>query len=653
MAWEKTGTVDYTQGSPIVTGTGTNWFSGLQSGWVFMGADFSLYEILTVDSATQITLAQNYRGATATDQFYAAIPTMAMAHALGASAQALLSDFQAAKDLLAGGYFGTSLAAFNTDRDTGVKLVGENQIGLQAGGVLGLLLANGAVGIGTAAGLEGSLTLADFLNIRRNADGWLLKHQRTDGSQSCGLKSFGHSSAVGLQAVTNDAVRMTLSNAGRMGMGTTDPDHYIDIRPVAYSHSQSGGIQIGSTGGQWKGGLFLASNSGGSPRMVLRVPADNAGASYDSIICNHSEMKLRTLGADRVVVDSLGKVGVGVASPTAMVHAANAGQWDIGFRASMTNAAYSSNVMRAEVTRAASSDFYFLVCQASGGADNVTLMRGDGTNTTDGTWGTTGADYAEFFEWLDGNPAGEDRRGLSVVLVGNKIRPAQQGEDPFGVVSATPSVVGDTDNDQWRGKYLRDDFGSHVWEEYETVTWTEIVTEAETVLEQATEEQVITHEVIEVVDGVAVKKTVTETVQVPLFDEFPLVDETGNPVMITRVEKMADGSENHIEVQAVHREPRMVDVVKETTKEEERSYAADEVPEGVTIPADAVRVTQRRRKLNPDFDPSQEYTPRAERVEWDTVGLMGKLRVLKGQPVGARWIKMRDISDNVEEWLVR
>ena len=39
--------------------------------------------------------------------------------------------------------------------------------------------------------------------------------------------------------------------------------------------------------------------------------------------------------------------------------------------------------------------------------------------------------------------------------------------------------------------------------------------------------------------------------------------------------------------------------------------------------------------------------------EWDTVGLMGKLRLKKGQPTGTNWIKMRDISDTVEEWLVR
>lgn len=103
----------------------------------------------------------------------------------------------------------------------------------------------------------------------------------------------------------------------------------------------------------------------------------------------------------------------------------------------------------------------------------------------------------------------------------------------------------------------------------------------------------------------------------------------------------------------VRRAPRMAEVQRQTSREIEHSYAADEVPDGVTVPADAERVTQQRRKLNPDYYPTQIYKPRADRPEWDTVGLMGKLRVLKGQPVGARWIKMRDVSAEVEEWLVR
>ena len=93
------------------------------------------------------------------------------------------------------------------------------------------------------------------------------------------------------------------------------------------------------------------------------------------------------------------------------------------------------------------------------------------------------------------------------------------------------------------------------------------------------------------------------------------------------------------------------------------SHAQDALPEGLTPPADVEAVMIERRIVNPDWiaptefhengDPVETYVSRKDRPEWDTVGLMGKLRIKKGQPVGDRWIKMRDVSDDVEEWLVR
>ena len=59
------------------------------------------------------------------------------------------------------------------------------------------------------------------------------------------------------------------------------------------------------------------------------------------------------------------------------------------------------------------------------------------------------------------------------------------------------------------------------------------------------------------------------------------------------------------------------------------------------------------RKLSSNFDSDQVYVPREDRKEWDAIGMVGKLRMRKGQRTGDRWIKLRDISDNVEEWLVR
>lgn len=203
---------------------------------------------------------------------------------------------------------------------------------------------------------------------------------------------------------------------------------------------------------------------------------------------------------------------------------------DTVLRVNATNASFASAGALINVTRSATSGYRLLDTYSGDYADKEHELRGDGNAYADGSWNGGGADYAEYFEWSDGNLDEEDRRGYSVVLDGDKIRKATDSDstsDIIGVISGNPSVVGDTDIGRWKQKYLRDDFGAYV------------------------------------------------------------LDEDGY------------------------------------------------------------------RTANPDYDEEQEYISREDRPEWDTVGLMGKLRIRKGQPVGDRWIKMRDISDSVEEWLVR
>lgn len=80
-------------------------------------------------------------------------------------------------------------------------------------------------------------------------------------------------------------------------------------------------------------------------------------------------------------------------------------------------------------------------------------------------YAATGADYAEVYEWLDGNPDNEDRRGLIVTLDGEKIRPATAQDDyVLGVISAVPTVIGDAFTDEWHGKYVTDVFGARIME---------------------------------------------------------------------------------------------------------------------------------------------------------------------------------------------
>ena len=204
-----------------------------------------------------------------------------------------------------------------------------------------------------------------------------------------------------------------------------------------------------------------------------------------------------------------------------------------------TNASFNNSLIFGYASRSSNSAFQYIKLAANAASDTDFVLRGDGNAYADGSWYTGGADYAEYFEWSDGNASDEDRRGISVVLDGDKIREAVAGEDPIGVISGNPSVVGDAAWNKWNGKYLRDDFGSYIQEDYE------------------------------------------------------VEDEDGNTVV------------------------------------------------------------QQRRQLNSAWSSENEYVTREDRAEWDTVGLMGKLRIRKGQVTGTRWVKMRDVSDTVEEWLLR
>lgn len=163
----------------------------------------------------------------------------------------------------------------------------------------------------------------------------------------------------------------------------------------------------------------------------------------------------------------------------------------------------------------------------AGGGSAGFRLGADGNGSCSGAWSGGGADYAEWFEWADGNPDAEDRRGLSVVLEGAKIRPAETGETPIGVISASPAVIGDGDLGEWKHRWQRDAYGGLLRD------------------------------------------------------------------------------------------------------------AAGQLQE------------------NPAYDPSRPYVPRSQRQEWALAGLLGKLRLRRGQPAAPGWIRMRAVSEQVEEWLVR
>ena len=117
------------------------------------------------------------------------------------------------------------------------------------------------------------------------------------------------------------------------------------------------------------------------------------------------------------------------------------------------------------------SDTKSLVIVGNGSKDttrsNAYKLDANGNGWFEGTVASTGADYAEYFEWVDGNPNGEDRVGRVVTLDGEKIRYANEDDYVLGIISGTALVLGDNPGDEWKDKFLKDEYGRFLTETVE------------------------------------------------------------------------------------------------------------------------------------------------------------------------------------------
>lgn len=135
------------------------------------------------------------------------------------------------------------------------------------------------------------------------------------------------------------------------------------------------------------------------------------------------------------------------------------------------------NIAQGTTASSVPSDSAFIIGNGTGGgtigtASNAFRVTWEGGTYAKSTYNSTGADYAEFFEWNDGNLNNEERIGYFVTFEKGteKIRKANSNDNYIlGVTSVNPAILGDNYDEDWKNKYVTDIWGGIQYEVIEIV----------------------------------------------------------------------------------------------------------------------------------------------------------------------------------------
>ena len=350
----------------------------------------------------------------------------------------------------------------------------------------------------------------------------------------------------------------------------------------------------GMDGGDFETGAIIMANVDGTPGSNDMPGRLTFWTTADGAHSATERMRIISSGFTKIYDASSSAISL-TASYHHIAHANNDTQICITYA---KHSSYASVLVQSTALRAASSSYYLFAGNSDDGSDSEFYVRGDGVVASDGANNLgSGADYAEFFETTDGKAIAV---GTTVVLENNKVRASKSSDSQSSVIGVVrPKSTGG--------------------------------------------------------NQVAKVGVVGNTACMRWMNKY-LIDDYGAYVMEeTTMTKWTSTVVNSVG----------------DNEEREFIYETDKIPaDGTDIwgaknpPSDAVVYDTElsgelkgkkilRRKLNPDFDDSKEYVKREDRDEWVIVGLMGQVAITKGQKMGDRWIKMRDISDTVEEYMIR
>jgi len=184
---------------------------------------------------------------------------------------------------------------------------GQVGIGTTSPSSLGLLaVGDGATGTKTIAiNGSGSSTSVMDIDFRGGGTGGPAGRVRFESSTKDLSFWTGNYASI--------AQRMTITDAGNVGIGTTSPSTYSNAPELVIDTGTSGGITVKS-GTAGYGAVFFADGTTGNEqyRGSIQYNHDFSGVT-DALLFG-------TAGAERMRIDSSGNVGINTTSPNASLH---------------------------------------------------------------------------------------------------------------------------------------------------------------------------------------------------------------------------------------------------------------------------------------------------------------------------------------------
>lgn len=331
MAWYRQGSVSVTNGSKVVTGSGTAWSANVQAGDAFHAPDGKTYEIDFVSADASLNLVDAYAGTTASGQSYKVQPTQGRVRDLAAAVSTLIAEYGSIESALsvASGMVGIGVsptraldvsgvaARFRGDsffhefyNSAGTTRSGYIQISasdtarfavevaqalaLQTGGVDRVVVdPSGNVGIGTnspgakldVAGSISSTTASGgtpkISLLQNGIVSWELKNTATTGDFSIGN---GAGVAFQAQPVSGGVLGVYVAGAGNVGVGTSSPVNKLHVLGAGRFSNGTNAVGLGG----------------------------DATSAYVEAVSGAAMLRLKTGGADRMTVDSSGNIGLAV-----------------------------------------------------------------------------------------------------------------------------------------------------------------------------------------------------------------------------------------------------------------------------------------------------------------------------------------------------